>query len=44
MNLKEAFQAQNKISELMSYINRYLSDADYHRETSPQQGSGGAAG
>lgn len=28
MNLKEAFQAQNKISELMSYINRYLSDAD----------------
>ena len=28
MNLKEAFQAQNKISESMSYINRYLSDAD----------------
>ena len=28
MNLKEAFQVQNKISELMSYINRYLSDAD----------------
>ena len=28
MNLKEAFQAQNKISELMLYINRYLSDAD----------------
>ena len=28
MNLKEAFQAQNKISELMSYNNRYLSDAD----------------
>ncbi|WP_031588101.1 hypothetical protein [Selenomonas bovis] len=28
MNLKEAFQAQNKISELMSYINHYLSDAD----------------
>lgn len=28
MNLKEAFQAQNKISELMSYINRYLSDVD----------------
>jgi len=28
MNLKEAFQAQNKISELMSYINRYLSDSD----------------
>lgn len=28
MNLKEAFQAQNKIGELMSYINRYLSDAD----------------
>jgi len=28
MNLKEAFQAQNKISELMSYINRYLSESD----------------
>ncbi len=28
MNLKEAFQAQNKISELMSYIIRYLSDSD----------------
>ena len=28
MNLKEAFQAQNKIGELMSYINRYLSDSD----------------
>ena len=28
MTLKEAFQAQNKIGELMSYINRYLSDAD----------------
>ena len=28
MNLKEAFQTQNKIGELMSYINRYLSDAD----------------
>jgi len=28
MNLKEAFQAQNKIGELMSYINRYLSDED----------------
>lgn len=28
MSLKEAFQVQNKISELMSYINRYLSDAD----------------
>ena len=28
MNLKEAFQAQNKIGELMSYINRYLSNSD----------------
>lgn len=28
MNLKEAFQAQNKISELLNYINRYLSDSD----------------
>ena len=28
MNLKEAFQTQNKIGELMLYINRYLSDAD----------------
>ena len=28
MNLKEAFQAQNKISELMSHIDRYLSNAD----------------
>ena len=28
MNLKEAFQAQNKIGELMSYITRYLSDSD----------------
>ena len=28
MTLKEAFQAQNKIGELMSYINHYLSDAD----------------
>lgn len=28
MTLKEAFQAQNKIGELMSYINRYLSGAD----------------
>ena len=28
MNLKEAFQAQNKISELLSYIVRYLSDED----------------
>jgi len=28
MNLKEAFQAQNKIGELMSYITRYLSDED----------------
>lgn len=28
MNLKEAFQAQNKIDGLMSYINRYLSNPD----------------
>ena len=28
MSLKEAFQVQNKISESMSYINHYLSDAD----------------
>ncbi len=28
MNLKEAFQAQNKIGELLDYINRYLSDVD----------------
>ena len=28
MNLKEAFQAQNKIGELMTYITRYLSDED----------------
>ena len=28
MNLKEAFQAQNKISELLSHITRYLSDED----------------
>ena len=28
MNLKEAFQAQNKIGELMTYITRYLSDSD----------------
>lgn len=28
MNLKEAFQAQNKLSELMTHITRYLSDAD----------------
>lgn len=28
MNLKEAFQAQNKIGELLSYIVRYLSDED----------------
>ena len=29
MNLKEAVQAQNKISELLSHIVRYLSDEDY---------------
>lgn len=28
MNLKEAFQAQNKLSELMTHITRYLSAAD----------------
>ncbi|WP_338625739.1 formate dehydrogenase [Selenomonas sp. TAMA-11512] len=28
MNLKEAFQAQNKIGELMEYITCYLSDED----------------
>ena len=28
MNLKEAFQAQNRISELLTYIARYLSDTD----------------
>ena len=28
MNLKEAFQAQNKLSDLMDYITRYLSDED----------------
>ena len=28
MNLKEAFQAQNKIGELMAYIVRYLSNTD----------------
>lgn len=28
MNLKEAFQAQNKIGELLDYIVRYLSDED----------------
>lgn len=28
MNLKEAFQAQNKIGELLNYIGRYLSDED----------------
>ena len=28
MNLKEAFQAQNKIGELMTYITRYLSESD----------------
>ena len=28
MNLKEAFQAQNKIGELQNYITRYLSDND----------------
>jgi len=28
MNLKEAFQAQNKISALINYINVYLSDTD----------------
>ena len=28
MNLKEAFQAQNRISDLLAYICHYLSDAD----------------
>ena len=28
MNLKEAFQAQNKIGEILDYIGRYLSDED----------------
>ena len=28
MNLKEPFQAQNKIGELLDYICRYLSDED----------------
>ena len=28
MNLKEAFQTQNKINELLSYITRYLSNND----------------
>ncbi len=28
MNLKEAFQAQNKIGELMAYVTSYLSDED----------------
>ena len=28
MNLKEAFQAQNKLGELMGYIILYLSDSD----------------
>ena len=28
MNLKEAFQAQNKIGELMNYITYYLSNSD----------------
>ena len=28
MNLKEAFQAQNRISELLTYIGVYLSDED----------------
>ena len=28
MNLKEAFQAQNRISELLAYVGRYLSDND----------------
>jgi len=28
MNLKEAFQTQNKINELLSYITRYLSNTD----------------
>ncbi|MBR2216367.1 MAG: formate dehydrogenase [Selenomonadaceae bacterium] len=28
MNLKEAFQAQNRLSELLTYIGRYISDDD----------------
>ena len=28
MNLKEAFQAQNRIGELLTYVGRYLSDED----------------
>ncbi len=28
MNLKEAFQAQNRLSELLAYIGRYISDDD----------------
>ena len=28
MNLKEAFQAQNRINDLLGYIGRYLSDED----------------
>ena len=28
MNLKEAFQAQNKIDELLEYIAGYLSESD----------------
>ena len=28
MNLKEAFQTQNRISDLLAYIGRYLSDED----------------
>ena len=28
MNLKEAFQAQNRISELLAFVGRYLSDKD----------------
>lgn len=28
MNLKESFQAQNRINDLLAYIGRYLSDED----------------
>ena len=28
MNLKEAFQAQNRISELLAFVGRYLYDKD----------------
>ena len=28
MNLKETFQAQNRISELLAFVGRYLSDKD----------------